>query len=97
MIDVLKKILAGLFGTRTTVFSRNAECYKILGIKPGASLEAVKAAYKEQSERLNVDLESFSHDSRLKQRMEELIKELDDAYQKVTDEIKNPSIPCVEK
>ena len=83
MIDTLKKIASGLFGTRPPVFPRNAECYKILGIKPGVSLEALKTAYKEQSEKLNADLETFSHDRRLKQRMEELIKELDDAYQKV--------------
>lgn len=80
---MLRKILSGLFGREKISFP-HAPYYKVLGIKPGASPDAVKQAYEAQAERLMADLEQFSHDHRLKQRMEELIKELDDAYQKVT-------------
>lgn len=64
--------------------SKTAKYYKILGIKPGASAEAVKAAYESQTKNLKADLEQFSYDHRLKARMEELIKELDEAYGMLT-------------
>ena len=94
MINALRKIASGIFGTRPSVFSKNAECYKILGIKPGATLEMVQTAYKEQSERLSADRENFSHDGRLKQRMEELIRELDYAFKQVTREFSERQISC---
>ena len=82
-MGVLKRIFSALFGEKASKNSPNIEYYKILGVKPNVTLETVRTAYKEQSERLNADLENFSHDSRLKQRMEELIRELDEAYRKV--------------
>jgi preprotein translocase subunit Sec63 len=78
---MINELIGRLFKRSTKSPSApNAQYYKILGVKPGASVAAIEEAYKAQSQRLHEDLEQFSHDQRLKARMEELIRELDEAY-----------------
>ena len=87
---MLKNIFCRLFGnsdSKETGSSQNKQYYKLLGLKPGASLEAVNKAYEEEKQKLNP--EPFSYDVRLKRRMEELIAELDVAYQKVLEDFKD--------
>jgi len=86
---MLKKVLTRWFKRESRVPSPYAAYYKVLEIKPGASPGAVKTAYEEQALKLKTELERLSYDVRLKQRMEELIRELDDAYRKVLVELKD--------
>lgn len=55
--------------------------YEILGLKPGASLAEVKQAYRALAKLWHPD--RFAHDLRLKQRAEEKIKSLNEAYQQL--------------
>jgi len=84
---MLKDIFLRLFyrsGAESQKKSLLAEYYKILGVRPDASLDVINKAYADQSKKLAEDLEMFSYDTRLKQRAEEMIGELEEAYQYVT-------------
>src|SRR3989338_5562248 len=55
--------------------------YEILELKPGASLEEVKRAYRDLVRVWHPD--RFSHDPRLQQRAQEKLKEINEAYEKL--------------
>ena len=58
-----------------------AKYYEILGLGPEVSKEAIKQAYKDLLNVWNPD--SFTNDSALKQKAQEKINEIDEAYEKL--------------
>src|ERR1700720_2547948 len=55
--------------------------YKILELKPGASPDQVKQAYRDLARVWHPD--RFSHDPRLQQRAQEKLKEINHAYEQL--------------
>ena len=56
--------------------------YEILGLKPGASPEEVKQAYRDLAKVWHPD--RFSHDSRLQRKAQEKLKEINEAYERLS-------------
>jgi hypothetical protein len=54
------------------------ECYNLLGLRPGASSAELKAAHRDLAKVWHPD--RFHHDPRLKQKAEEKLKEINEAY-----------------
>lgn len=61
--------------------------FEILGLKPGASLDEVKEAYKDLVKVWHPD--RFAHDPKLQQKAQEKLKEINEAYQKIQDFLNN--------
>lgn len=55
--------------------------YEILGLKPGASHSEIKQAYRHLAKTSHPD--RFSHDTQLKQKAEEEIKKINQAYEQL--------------
>src|SRR5574341_1036452 len=55
--------------------------YEVLELKPGASLEEVKQAYRDLVSVWHPD--RFSHNLRLQQKAQEKLKEINQAYEKI--------------
>jgi hypothetical protein len=53
----------------------------VLGLKPGASAQELKAAYRDMAKVWHPD--RFTHDPRLQQKAQEKLKEINDAYQQM--------------
>lgn len=62
--------------------------YRILDISSSASEQEVKQAYRELVKIWHPD--RFTHDAKLQKRTEEKLKEINEAYQCIIDELKNP-------
>lgn len=58
------------------------KCYEILGAKPGASAQELKAAYKDMAKVWHPD--RFAHDPPLQQKAQEKLKEINEAYAHLT-------------
>jgi curved DNA-binding protein CbpA len=56
-------------------------CLEVLGLKPGASAQELKAAYRDMAKVWHPD--RFTHDPRLQQKAQEKLKEINDAYQQM--------------
>jgi hypothetical protein len=64
-------------------------CYEKLGLKPGASEEDAKTAYRDLVQVWHPD--RFSHNPSLQKKAEEKLKEINNAYEAVKTHIANPS------
>jgi hypothetical protein len=64
------------------------EYYRILDISSSASEQEVKQAYRELVKIWHPD--RFTHDAKLQKRTEKKLKEINEAYQCIIDELKNP-------
>ena len=53
--------------------------YELLGVRPGASRQELKAAYRDLTKVWHPD--RFAHDPRLQQKAEEKLKEINEAYE----------------
>ncbi|MDV2478772.1 MAG: DnaJ domain-containing protein [bacterium] len=62
--------------------SEQRRCYEILGLEPGASPERVKQAYRDLVQVWHPD--RFEHDPRLQEKAQEKLKEINEAYGKLT-------------
>ena len=56
--------------------------YELLGVRPGASRQELKAAYRDLTKVWHPD--RFTHDPRLQQKAEEKLKEINKAYEQLT-------------
>ena len=56
--------------------------YEVLGLRPGASRQELKAAYRDLTKVWHPD--RFTHDPRLQQKAEEKLKEINEAYEELT-------------
>lgn len=56
-------------------------CLRVLGLKPGASAQEIKAAYRDLAKVWHPD--RFGHDPRLQQKAQEQLKEINEAYQRL--------------
>ena len=75
-----------------------SKCYQLLGISPGASAQELKTAHRDMAKVWHPD--RFSHDPRLQQKAQEMLKEINEAYdQLVSGKAKRrpPSPPPVER
>lgn len=73
--------------------SELTECYRILGLKPGASAADVKAAHRDLAKVWHPD--RFLHDLRLQQKAQEKLKEINEAYDQLSGKTKRkiPAAP----
>ena len=55
--------------------------YEVLGVRPGASRQELKAAYRDLTKVWHPD--RFAHDPRLQQKAEEKLKEINEAYEQL--------------
>jgi hypothetical protein len=55
--------------------------YEVLGMRPGASRQELKAAYRDLTKVWHPD--RFAHDPRLQQKAEEKLKEINEAYEQL--------------
>jgi len=55
--------------------------YEVLGLRPGASRQELKAAYRDLTKVWHPD--RFTHDPRLQQKAEEKLKEINEAYEQL--------------
>ncbi len=58
------------------------KCYEVLGAKPGASAQELKAAYKDMAKVWHPD--RFTHDPPLQKKAQEKLKEINEAYAQLT-------------
>jgi len=56
--------------------------YELLGVRPGASANELKEAYRDMAKVWHPD--RFSHDPRLQQKAQEKLKEINEAYDRLT-------------
>lgn len=57
-------------------------CLELLGLKPGASAQEIKAAYRDMAKVWHPD--RFSHDPRLQEKAQNKLKEINEAYEALT-------------
>jgi hypothetical protein len=55
------------------------KCYELLGVKPGASVAELKAAYRDMAKVWHPD--RFGHDERLQKKAQDKLKEINEAYE----------------
>lgn len=55
--------------------------YELLGVKPGASIAELKAAYRDMAKVWHPD--RFAHDERLQKKAQEKLKEINEAYEQL--------------
>ncbi len=67
------------------------EPYRVLGLKPGASVADVKAAHRDLAKVWHPD--RFLHDLRLQQKAQEKLKEINEAYDQLTGKTKPRTSP----
>lgn len=58
------------------------KCLELLGLKPGASAQEIKAAYRDLAKVWHPD--RFAHDPRLQQKAQNKLKEINEAYEALT-------------
>lgn len=63
------------------------KCYETLGLKPEASLDEVREAYRDLVKVWHPD--RFAHDPKLQLKAQEKLKEINHAYQKIQDFLEN--------
>lgn len=68
-----------------------ADCYRVLGVRPGASPADLKAAYRDLAKVWHPD--RFLHDLRLQQKAQEKLKEINEAYDQLSGKTKRKSSP----
>lgn len=68
-----------------------AECYRVLGLKPGASAADLKAAHRDLAKVWHPD--RFLHDLRLQQKAQEKLKEINEAYDQLSGKTKRKPPP----
>ena len=56
-------------------------CYELLGVKPGASVAELKAAYRDMAKVWHPD--RFGHDERLQKKAQDKLKEINEAYEQL--------------
>jgi cytoskeletal protein RodZ len=66
------------------VNSFSDRCYELLGVRPGVSVQELKAAYRDLAKVWHPD--RFAHDPRLQQKAQEKLKEINDAYEQLISE-----------
>lgn len=59
-----------------------SRCLELLGLKPGASAQEIKAAYRDMAKVWHPD--RFSHDPRLQEKAQNKLKEINEAYEALT-------------
>jgi hypothetical protein len=57
-------------------------CLELLGLKPGASAQEIKAAYRDLAKVWHPD--RFAHDARLQEKAQDKLKEINEAYEALT-------------
>lgn len=57
-------------------------CLELLGLKPGASAQEIKAAYRDLAKVWHPD--RFAHDARLQEKAQNKLKEINEAYEALT-------------
>jgi curved DNA-binding protein CbpA len=57
-------------------------CLEILGLKPGAAAQEIKAAYRDLAKVWHPD--RFAHDPRLQEKAQDKLKEINEAYEALT-------------
>lgn len=57
----------------------SSRCYELLGVKPGASVAELKAAYRDMAKVWHPD--RFGHDERLQKKAQDKLKEINEAYE----------------
>jgi hypothetical protein len=57
-------------------------CLELLGLKPGASAQEIKAAYRDMAKVWHPD--RFSHEPRLQEKAQNKLKEINEAYEALT-------------
>lgn len=68
------------------------ECYRVLGLRPGASSADLKAAHRDLAKVWHPD--RFLHDLRLQQKAQEKLKEINEAYDQLTGKTKPRTSPA---
>lgn len=58
------------------------KCLELLGLKPGASAQEIKAAYRDLAKVWHPD--RFAHDERLQEKAQNKLKEINEAYEALT-------------
>ena len=68
------------------------DCYRVLGVRPGASSSDLKAAHRDLAKVWHPD--RFLHDLRLQQKAQEKLKEINEAYDQLTGKTKPRTSPA---
>ncbi len=61
------------------MYDERERCLELLGMKPGASAQEIKAAYRDLAKVWHPD--RFAHDPRLQQKAQDKLKEINEAYE----------------
>jgi hypothetical protein len=61
------------------MYDERERCLELLGMKPGASVQEIKAAYRDLAKVWHPD--RFAHDPRLQQKAQDKLKEINEAYE----------------
>jgi hypothetical protein len=65
-----------------SMMDERERCLELLGLKPGASAQEIKAAYRDLAKVWHPD--RFAHDSRLQEKAQNKLKEINEAYEALT-------------
>src|SRR4028119_1567653 len=71
------------------------QCYEILEIEPGSSLEEIKRAYRDLAFVWHPD--RFAHNDRLQQKAHQRLTEINEAYQQLVLFVSQPESQSIEK
>jgi hypothetical protein len=66
----------------TDAYDELGRCYNLLGVSPGASSQELKTAHRDMAKVWHPD--RFAHDPRLQQKAQEKLKEINEAYDRLT-------------
>lgn len=61
------------------MYDERVRCLELLGMKPGASVQEIKAAYRDLAKVWHPD--RFAHDPRLQEKAQDKLKEINEAYE----------------
>ena len=61
------------------MYDERERCLELLGMKPGASVQEIKAAYRDLAKVWHPD--RFAHDPRLQEKAQDKLKEINEAYE----------------